>query len=695
MLRLRSTLPALLLSAAVAGAIVRTRPLPAQGPNQTPPPTSGLDLAGMDRSVQPGDSFWRYANGTWLKEAEIPADRSYWGPGEVLTELTDRRTADLIQDVAKSAAAAGTDQQKIRDYFASFLDTAAIDRAGLSPLKPALDSIAAIGDRTSLAHYLGTTLRADVDVFNATNFYTPNLLGLWVAQDLDDPAHYSPFLVQGGLEMPDRSYYLDSSSAIAGVRAQYQPHVAAMLKLAGVADPGTKAGAIVELETRMARAHLSREAGEDVQKGNNHWTRADFAAKAPGLDWDAYFRAAGLGKTPRFVVWQPRAVTGLSALVASEPLDTWKAWLVFHAIQDRAAVLPTPFGQQSFAFFGTTLSGAKKQRDRWKRAVNATNDALGYAIGRLYVARYFPPAEKARAEAMAANIMAAFRDRIDQLEWMAPATKQEAKAKLAALKVGVGYPDHWLDYSALQVKPGDAFGNAQRAELWQLHQALAKLAKPVDRSEWVMTPQTVNAVNLPAMNAMNFPAAILQPPYFDPNRPAALDYGAMGATIGHEVSHSFDNSGALFDSHGRLRNWWTPQDFKHFKASGAELATQYDHYRPFPDLAINGKQTLGENIADLAGLTATYDAYHRSLGGKPAPVEDGFTGDQQFFISYAQSWREKAREPALRNQVLTDGHAPGEYRALTVRNMDAWYAAFGVKPGQALYLAPGERVRIW
>jgi predicted metalloendopeptidase len=296
---------------------------------------------------------------------------------------------------------------------------------------------------------------------------------------------------------------------------------------------------------------------------------------------------------------------------------------------------------------------------------------------------------------MAANIMAAFSDRIDRLEWMAPATKKEAKAKLAALKAGVGYPDHWLDYSALVVRPGDAFGNAQRADLWQLHEALAKLAKPVDRSEWVMTPQTVNAVNLPAMNAMNFPAAILQPPYFDPNRPAALDYGAMGATIGHEVSHSFDNAGALFDSHGRLRNWWTAEDFKHFKASSAQLAAQYDAYRPFPDLAINGKQTLGENIADLAGLTATYDAYHRSLGGKPAPVADGFTGDQQFFISYAQSWREKVREPALRNQVLTDGHAPGEYRALTVRNMDAWYAAFGVKPGQALYLAPGERVRIW
>jgi putative endopeptidase len=655
----------------------------------------GIDLAAMDTTVQPGDSFFQYANGTWLKHTEIPADRSSWSPDAVLSELTDRRTADLIWEVAKSAAPAGSERRKIRDYYASFLDTTSIEKKGLMPLKPGLDSIAALADRKALSRYLGTTLRADVDIFNATNLYTPNLLGLWVAQDLDDPTHYSPFLVQGGLILPDRSYYLDSSSAIATVREQYRPHVAAMLKLARVSDPDAKAAAVVQLETRMAQVHLSREASEDVQKGDNHWSRDDFTAKAPGLDWETYFAAAGLGRAARFVVWQPSAVTGLSALVASEPLDTWKAWLTFHAIQGRTAVLPAGFGTQSFAFFGATLSGAKQQRERWKRAVSATNAALGYAVGQLYVARYFPPAEKARAQAMATNIMAAFRDRVDRLEWMAPATKQEAKAKLAVLKVGVGYPDHWPDYSALEVKAGDAFGNAERAELWQLHQALARLSKPVDRSEWVMTPQTVNAVNLPAMNAMNFPAAILQPPYFDPHRPAALDYGAMGATIGHEVSHSFDNSGALFDSHGRLRNWWTPEDLKHFQASAVQLVRQYDTYRPFPDLAVNGKQTLGENIADLAGLTAAYEAYHRSLGNNAAPMVEGFTGDQQFFISYAQSWREKVRAPALRNQVLTDGHAPGEYRALTVRNLDAWYSALGVKPGQALYLQPEKRVRIW
>ncbi len=677
----------------LALVLVLATPLSAQTNRASP--RAGLDLAGMDTTVQPGDSFWQYANGTWLKQAEIPADRSSWGPADVLSELTDRRTADLIKQVATSGAPAGSDRQKIRDYFAGFLDTVAIERKGLAPLKPALDSIAALADRKALSRYLGTTLRADVDIFNATNLYTPNLLGLWVAQDLDDPSHYSAFLVQGGLEMPDRSYYLDSSSAITEVREQYRPHVTAMLKLAGVLAPDAKAEAIVQLETRMARVHLSREASSDVQKGNNHWSRGDFAAKAPGLDWDAYFAAARLEKVNRFVVWQPSAVTGLSALVASESLDTWKAWLAFHAIQERQAVLPSGFGNQSFGFFGATMSGAKQQRERWKRAISATNAALGYAVGRLYVARYFPPAEKARAEAMVANIIAAFRDRIDRLEWMAPATKREAKAKLAVLKVGVGYPDHWPDYSGLEVRAGDAFGNTVRAELWQLRQSLAKLDKPVDRSEWVMTPHLVNAVNLPAMNAMNFPAAILQPPYFDPDRPAVLDYGAIGATIGHEVSHSFDNSGALFDSKGRLRNWWTPEDFKHFEASGTQLAAQYDRYRPFPDLAVNGKLTLGENIADLAGLTAAYEAYRRSQGDKPAPKADGFTGDQQFFISYAQSWREKVREPALRNQLLTDGHAPGEYRALTVRNLDAWYSALGIRPEQALYLKPEERVRIW
>jgi len=394
-------------------------------------------------------------------------------------------------------------------------------------------------------------------------------------------------------------------------------------------------------------------------------------------------------------VFHPSAVTGLAALAGSEALETWKDYLTFHAIQDRVAVLPKRFVDQSFAFYGPVLTGAREQRARWKRAVAATNEALGFAVGKLYAERYFPPAEKQRAQAMVANIMAAFRDRIDALDWMAPSTKKEAKAKLAVLKVGVGYPDKWPGYEGLEIRAGDAFGNAERAGLAHYRERVALLGRPVDRGEWVMTPQTVNAVNLPAMNAMNFPAAILQPPFFDSRRPLAMDYGAMGAIIGHEISHSFDNKGALFDSRGRLHNWWTPEDFKHFEESGNRLAAQYDGYRPFPDLAVNGRQTLGENIADLAGLAASYDAWRKALGGKPAPEAFGLTGDQQFFLSYAQSWRRKTRDPALRNQILADGHAPAQYRALTVRNLDPWYAAFGVKPGQALYLSPAERVRVW
>ena len=682
----------------LAAALV---PLPSLALAQTSPAetsaasASGIDVAGMDRSVKPGDDFFSYANGTWAATTEIPADRSNYSAGVVLTELTDRRVADLIKEAASGGAAAGSDLRKVGDFYASYMDSTAIDAAGLTPLRPTLDSIAAIHDRTDLARVLGSTIRADVDALNNTNVYTENILGLWVAQDLDDPSHYSPFLLQGGLGMPDRDYYLDTSATMAATRRKYQEHVAAMLTLAKVADAAAKADAIMRLETGIASAHTSRETTGNVTKGNNHWSRADFAAKAPGLDWAAFFAAAGLGAPKRFVVWQPGAVRGISALAASESLETWKDYLAFHAIQSRVAVLPSAFDAQSFAFFGPVLTGAQKPRDRWKRAVGATNDALGFAVGRLYTERYFPPAEKARAQAMVANLIAAFRSRIDRLDWMAPTTKAQAKAKLAVLKVGVGYPDRWPEYGGLEVKPGDAFGNVERARLYQLRQSLARLGRPVDRSEWVMTPQTVNAVNLPAMNAMNFPAAILQPPYFDPKRPLAMDYGAMGAIIGHEVSHSFDNQGALFDARGRLHNWWTPRDFKHFEASSAQLVAQYDAYRPFPDLAVKGRQTLGENIADVAGLAAAYDAYHRSLRGKAAPEVQGFSGDQQFFVSYAQSWRAKYRDPALRNRIVTDGHAPNMYRAATVRNLDAWYRAFEVKPGEKLYLAPADRVRVW
>jgi putative endopeptidase len=655
----------------------------------------GLDLAGIDHSVKPGADFFAYANGNWLKTTQIPSDRSAYGVGVMLVEITDKRTAGLIQETDVRTSSQSAETRQIGDYYASFMDEAGIESRGLRPLAPALSRIAAIADRAALSQALGASLRADVDALNSTNFYTDNLFGLWVAQDLSDPSRYIPFLLQGGLDMPDRDYYLDSSARVAAIRDQYKAHIERVLSLAHQADAHAKAARVFDLEQRIAAAHWTREESEDVLKGNNRWVRQDFETRAPGIAWAAFFKAAQLGGQAEFTVWQPSAVTGISALVANQPLETWKDYLAFHAIEHVATYLPKAFVEENFAFHGRVLSGTPALPERWKRGVAVTDAALGEAVGKLYVQRYFSPAEKARAEAMVANLVAAFGRRIDNLAWMAPQTKIKAKEKLATLKVGVGYPDKWRDYSGLKVIRGNALGNFERAQAFEYQHNLAKLGKSIDRSEWVMTPQTVNAVNLPAMNALNFPAAILQPPYFDPERPAVMDYGATGATMGHEISHSFDNQGALFDARGRLHNWWTREDLAHFKASSARLAEQYSAYRPFPDLAVNGKLTLSENIADVAGLAVTFDAYRLSLHGKEAPPAQGFTADQQFFLSFAQSWRQKIREPALRQRLVTDGHAPDEYRADTVRNLDVWYPAFDVKPGQALYLAPQDRVHMW
>jgi putative endopeptidase len=658
------------------------------------PAAPALDLSGIDKSVAPGDDFFRYANGTWLNSVQIPPDRSSWSTSAALTELTAQRTADLIKEAA-AASAAGSEARKVGDYYATFMDEAAIERLGAQPLAAGLKRIDAIKDRHELARALGETLRADVDVLNSTNFHTENLFGLWVAQDLNDPTRYAPFLLQGGLVMPDRDYYLNPSQKMADIRSQYLAHIARVLALAQLPDSAGKAAHIFALEHSIAEVHWSRAQGEDVLKGNNHWSRQDFPKKAPGLDWAAFFGAAGLSQQAQFVVWQPSAATGIAALVASAPLDVWKDYLRFHLIEGKSAFLPRAFVDERFAFNEHVLSGTPQLQPRWKRAVDATSDALGEAVGKLYVGRYFSPAEKARAEAMARNLVATFATRIDHLDWMAPATRVKAKAKLETLKVFVGYPDKWRDYSGLEVVRGDAFGNATRAELFEYHRNLAKFGQPVDRGEWAMNPQLVNAVNLPAMNALNFPAAILQPPNFDPQRDPVMDYGSIGAVIGHEISHSFDDQGALFDASGRLQNWWTKEDFAHFEAAGQRLAQEFDGYHPFPDISVNGKQTLSENIADVAGLSVAFDAWRLTLHGQPAPSAQGFSGEQLFFLSFAQSWRRKVREEALRRQVVTDGHAPAEYRADTVRNLDPWYAAFGVKSGQKLYLAPAERARVW
>lgn len=648
----------------------------------------------MDTSVPPGKDFWEYANGNFVKKHPIPADRGSFGHGAILSEEANKRTVDLIQTAAKSAKP-GSDAQKVGDYYATYMDEAGIEAKGVAPLKPMLDKIAAINDRAALTKALGEQLRADVDVMNATDIYTDNLFGLWVAASFDNPNVYVPFILQGGLGMPDRDYYISNDAEMTKTRTAYGAHIAAMLKLAGIADADAKAARVLALETKIAQSHANRVDTGDAAKGNNPWARADFAKKAPGMDWNGYFGAAGLGNQQQFVVWQPSAIIGVSKLVAGESVDDWKAYLTFITVNHYAGVLPKAFVEQRFSFYGKVLSGTPKISDRWKRAANSTNGVLGEAVGKLYVAKYFPPESKAMLKIMVANEIKAFEARIDKLDWMAPTTKAEAKKKLSVLKVGIGYPDKWRDYSALQIVRGDAVGNIQRSEEFEYRYRLSLLGKPVDRDEWVMTPQTVNAVNLPILNAMNFPAAILQAPYFDPKAPAAVNYGSIGATIGHEISHSFDDQGSLFDSTGRMRNWWTPNDLAKFTASGDALAKQYDGYKPFPDLAVNGKLTLGENIADLAGLGAAYDAWRASLGGKEAPVVDGLTGDQQFFLAYAQGWCDYARPESLRQQLIADGHAPAHYRGLTVRNIDQWYSAFPVKEGDPLYLSPDQRVRVW
>jgi putative endopeptidase len=656
-------------------------------------PSPNVDVAGMDKSVRPGDDFFRYANGTWDRLTAIPADRSMWGIGAELDEQANAQTRALLEEAAKGGGSG--DGRKAGEYFAAYMNEAAIEARGLASLKPRLDRIAAIATRRDLADALGAELRADVDPLNATNFHTDRLFGLWVAQDFNSPTHNIGYLLQGGLGMPDREYYVGQDQHMVDARTKYTAHIAAVLRLAHVAGADAKAQRVLDMETKIARVHWTREQSGDVHKANNPWTRADFDRKAPGLDWATYFKAAGLDDQRSFIVWQPSAITGEAALVASEPIDLWRDYLQFRTLDHWSGLLPKAFVTERFNFYGKVLSGTQQLADRWKRAMASTDAALGDAVGRLYVQRYFPPASKARVQAMVNDLKAAFARRIDALDWMSPQTKAKARQKLQALIVGVGYPDSWRDYSGLTITRDDALTNAMRAEAYEYQRNVKKLHSPIDRQEWWLTPQTENAVNLPIQNALNFPAAILQPPYFDPAADTAHNYGAIGAIIGHEISHSFDDQGSQFDASGKLANWWQPADFQHFKQASAKLVAQYNAYHPLPNVAVNGQQTLSENIADVAGLAAAYDAYRLSLQGKPAPTREGFTGDQLFFLSFAQSWRDKYREPLLRQILLTDGHSPSEYRADTVRNLDPWYAAFNVKADQQLYLAPGDRVRVW
>jgi putative endopeptidase len=692
---LRSTLPAIaVLALASAACASGDRPLSSPPANATTAVHS-IDLAAIDLEVRPGNDFFMHANGSWYKTAEIAPDRGGTGVDLRLAEEVEKRTRAILEALVKAGAPAGSISQKIADFYATYLDEAAVEARGAAPLAPLLDRIAKVSDVHALASLLGEQLRADVDPINATNYYTDHLFGLFVEQDVADPSRYAPYLLQGGLGMPDRSFYLDASARMKALREKYLHHVAAMLTLGGVADADAKAARIVALETKIAEAHLSRIESEDITEANNPWPRAEFATRAPGLDWEAFFTAAKLTAPTTIIVWHPRAITGMAALVASEPLATWREYLTLRAIEHESSALPRAFGDEHFAFFGRELHGVLARAPRWRRALDATNDALGDAVGKLYVERYFPAASKRQIEKMVAQIEAAFGRRIDALAWMAPATKAKAKEKLATLRVGVGYPDTWRDYGELSIVRGDAVGNADRAELFEYRRCVAKLGQPVDRGAWSMLPQIVDAVNMPIRNAINFPAGILVAPYFDSRSTAAANFGAVGAVIGHEISHSFDDEGSKVDAEGRLASWWTPDDLAHFTASGTALAAQFSAYKPFPDAAVDGGLTLSENIADLAGLAAAYDAWRASLGGAPPPDQDALSGDQQFFLAYAQSYQSKDRDAVLRERLTTDGHAPSRYRVATVRNLDAWYAAFDVKESDKLFLSPEARVRIW
>jgi len=641
-------------------------------------------------TVLAGDDFFTWANREWLAQTEIPADRGSWGAMAALADENNARIITLIENAGRDAKS-DADTRKAADFYAAWMNEAAIESAGLKALQPRLDRIAAIKDRAALSRVLGESLRADVDPLNFTNFNTPNLFGVWINQGLSEPTVNLPYLLQGGLGLPDRAYYVDASPRMAELRERYQQYIAAVLEAGGFDNAKERAAKVFALELKLAQSHATREESSDIQKANNAWRVKDFAAKAPGMDWHAFLAGARLGEQDRFIAYHPGAIAGAAAQVAATDLATWKDYLAFSTLNQFADTLPKAFAGLRFAFYGKTLAGTPQQSARAKRALNATTDGLPDAVGKLYVSKYFPAESKQQVQRMVADIKSAFERRIDKLEWMAPSTRAHAKEKVRTMIVGVGYPDRWASYGGLQVSPTDALGNVLRAEEFHYANQLAKLGQRPVRSAWAMPPHVVNALNLPMQNALNFPAAILQAPFFDPNASDAANYGAIGAVIGHEISHSFDDMGAQFDANGRLRDWWTKDDLAHFRAASQKLVAQYSGYQPFDDLALNGQLTLSENLSDLAGLAAAYDAFKRSPTGEAT----GIDADRAFFTGYARAWRSKMRETALRRVVVTDGHAPAQYRTYTVRNLDAWYKAFDVQPGQALYLAPAQRVRIW
>ncbi|WP_165357305.1 M13 family metallopeptidase [Sphingosinicella sp. CPCC 101087] len=674
-------------------------PAPAQAPGKAAWGTFGVDFDGMDRSVHPGDDFWQYVNGRWAATVSIPADRGAQSQVARLNDLAASQVRAILDEMSARRAALSGDELRVVDYWTSLMDQDAIDRRGAAPLREELAPALAAADRAALAREMGRLVRGwrGTPPVGRMPRYFPAPIDIGITQDARQPERYVPALGQGGLGMPNRDYYLGDDEASLRTQTAYREHIATMLTLAGVPgnEAAARADAVHAFERAIAQLHWPLADSRDSEKTYNPRSQAELESEAPGFDWGAFFDGAGLAGRPTYIVGELSAVSGIARLWSETPLPVLKDWLTLHLAKDRAMVLPRAFSEAEFAFSGGVLGGATEAPARSMQAVELTGVALTDAVSKPYVERHFPPATKAAMDELVANVLAAMDRRLANLEWMQPETRERARAKLAAFTPMIGYPDRWRSYDGLEVVRGDAYGNFRRSAQWDHARRLARIDEPVDRGEWWMMPITPNAYASFANNQIVFPAAYLQPPHFDANADPAVNYGAIGYVIGHEISHHFDDQGSRRDPQGRMIPWWTEADMAAFRERTRRLVVQYDGYEALPGLNIRGAQTLGENIADNAGLAIAYDAYRLSLGGREAPVIDGFTGDQRFFMGRAQVNRVAFREEELRRAVLSGVHSPSRWRTWAVRNHDAWYRAFGVGPGHRLYLPPEERIRIW
>jgi putative endopeptidase len=683
MLRIGGVFILLTVCAASLCGCTREKSAPVAGVSTPAIGRFGIDTAQMETSVKPGDNFYNYVNGKWLSTFQMPADKARYGVFDALRDKSESDVQTLLNELAKTPPAAGSVQQKVLDFYKSWMDEAAGEARGIEPLKADLDAINAANTKSDIEKLMGK-----VDYSGPARFY--------ISPDPADPTKYVVNITQAGLGMPNRDYYLNRGASFDSYRAAYKVYVTKVFQLIGDANPAASADAIIALETKLANVQWSPERQRDVQATNNPVDRAGLKKMIPSLDWDSILAVDGLGDVRHFVVNETTALRDGAKLLETQSVETWKKYLAFHLASDYAADLPKAFDQANFDFYSKALRGIEVQRDRWKRGVTLLDVQIGEGVGELYVAKYFPPDHKAKMDALVSNLRVAMGQRLKSLSWMDEPTRAEALKKLSTFDPRIGYPVKWRDYSALNVEPGKIFENVRNARKFEWNRQVAQLNQPVDRDEWGMNPQTVNAYYDPLMNQITFPAAILQPPFFDPNADAAVNYGAIGAVIGHEMGHGFDDQGREFDEAGKIRNWWSPQTNQKFLEQTQRFAAQYNAFCPLEDACVNGKLTMGENIGDLGGLEMAFTAYKLSLNGKEAPVIDGFTGDQRFFLAHAQVWRAIQRDDALRNQLLTDPHSPPAARGtIPEQNMDAWYTAFGVKEGDKLYLKPEQRVRIW